>query len=243
MLLSMSQPCRLHLPLWPSILVLGFLLLTVTLGFWQLRRGVEKQQTLERVALASAQGPVSLVAALASPEPMVLRVLVEGLWQPSPVFLLENQSHEGRRGVHVLQWLEPVAGERLLVDRGWQIEPVLMPAPASAGAVTLHGHLYQPGEPLLKPVVDTTQPIVRLPVLDMAVVQAGRSAAPYLLRLDADSPDALQANWHQGGMTPAKHRGYAVTWFCLAAALLLLYCWWLYTLRSNPENDVQNRSS
>jgi len=64
-------------------------------------------------------------------------------------------------------------------------------------------------------------------VLDMEVVSAGTPSETLLLRLDADSPDALLPHSQQGGMTPAKHHGYAVTWFSLSAVLVLMYIWWL----------------
>ena len=60
---------------------------------------------------------------------------------------------------------------------------------------------------------------------------------PYLLRLDATAAGALQPNWRRtSGMTAAKHRGYAVTWFSLSTVLVLLFFWWLYKTRSSQHD-------
>lgn len=239
MLLTMSPSRRFSLPLWPTLLVLVFLLLTMELGFWQLRREAEKQYSLEVQAQALRAAPIDLAAALASDNPVAHRVQVLGSWLPAPLLLLENQSHDETRGVHVLQWLLLPDGKKLLVDRGWQNEALTAPTVAS-GPAQLHGVLYKPGQPWRSPVLDLKQPVVRMPVLDFQLLRAGDDhSLPYLLRLDGDSAAALQPNWQSNGMTPAKHHGYAVTWFALSAALLLMYGWWLYQLK----NKSRNRSS
>mgnify|MGYP000143624448 CR=1 FL=1 len=44
----------------------------------------------------------------------------------------------------------------------------------------------------------------------------------YQLRLDQDSPGALQTGWAAVSVQPAKHTGYAVQWFVMALVLLLM---------------------
>ena len=45
---------------------------------------------------------------------------------------------------------------------------------------------------------------------------------PYQLRLDQDSPGALQTGWATVSVQPAKHTGYAVQWFAMALVLLVM---------------------
>lgn len=251
----MPFSARLTLPLWPTLLVLAMLVLTVNLGFWQLRREAEKLELEQMRSLASVRPPVPLSEALQAAEPQSLSVQVGGQWLSSPAFRLANQSWNGRRGVHLLQWLQLPSGQRLLVDRGWLAAEVATTAlPLATGTAELRGQLYRPGQPWRAPVLDWSQPVVELPVLDLALLsrhppqasamtaatlptdvpakidsdQTELSPLPYLLRLDAQDDQVLQANWSSAGMTPAKHRGYAVTWFSLSAALLLLYGGWLW---------------
>jgi surfeit locus 1 family protein len=222
---AMSHRTVIHLPFWPSVLVLSFLFLTLSLGFWQLRREAEKKQLEQLSSTALTQPPVELAMALASSTPTAYRVRLAGQWLSAPLLLLENQSWQGQRGWHVLQWLQLADGRQLLVDRGWSKQA---PLPAS-GEVSVLGQLYQPGQPWRAPVVDLSQAVVLLPVLDLNVLRQNDPARlSMLLRLDADSAAVLQANWQTStGMTPAKHRGYAVTWFSLSAVLVLMYGLWL----------------
>ena len=60
---------------------------------------------------------------------------------------------------------------------------------------------------------------------------------PYTLRLAANEPGVLVRDWPAVNMSSATHRGYAVQWFAMATALVLLYLY--YSTRPNPdENDV-----
>ncbi len=50
----------------------------------------------------------------------------------------------------------------------------------------------------------------------------GQEFFPYQLRLDQDSPGALQTGWATVSVQPAKHTGYAVQWFVMALVLLIM---------------------
>jgi len=51
-----------------------------------------------------------------------------------------------------------------------------------------------------------------------------RDLLPYALVLDAGQPGALRYDWtYVEAMSPEKHRGYAIQWFGLALALLIIY--------------------
>ena len=43
------------------------------------------------------------------------------------------------------------------------------------------------------------------------------------LRLAADQPAGFRRDWPVVNVSPAKHRGYALQWFTMAAVLLLLF--------------------
>ena len=50
----------------------------------------------------------------------------------------------------------------------------------------------------------------------------GRGGAPFEIRLDPGAA-AYQADWPIVAMDPQKNTGYAVQWFAMALALLLLF--------------------
>lgn len=49
------------------------------------------------------------------------------------------------------------------------------------------------------------------------------SAATEVLLLDSAAPDGYARHWAPPGFPPIRHIGYAVQWFALAAALLVIY--------------------
>ena len=51
----------------------------------------------------------------------------------------------------------------------------------------------------------------------------GLEAAPFVLLLATGDNGAIETAWSPVRMPPEKHRGYAVTWFTLAAALVILF--------------------
>ena len=50
----------------------------------------------------------------------------------------------------------------------------------------------------------------------------GQKFYDYHLRLEADSPGALETGWVIVNVQPSKHTGYAVQWSALAVALIIL---------------------
>ena len=49
----------------------------------------------------------------------------------------------------------------------------------------------------------------------------GVTLFPRELRLDVDQPAGFRRDWPVVNVSPQKHKGYAVQWFTMAAALLL----------------------
>ena len=55
--------------------------------------------------------------------------------------------------------------------------------------------------------------------------QVGQPIFPYVVRLDAGMPGAYQTEWQvfAVGFGPERHIAYAVTWFTLAFALVVIW--------------------
>lgn len=223
--------------LWPTLTVLAALLLTVNLGFWQLRRAAEKQALLDGWQQAM-QGPALSIgeaaAYLDSGKP--IKAQVQGRWLPEPLVVWENRRLDERQGMQFLQWLETDAG-LLLIDRGWSAVTV---APAS-GEASVSGQLLQPESPWRRPVLSVQDGVIRTPVLDMPALAelapAGKTTLNYLLRLHGDSEAALAPVGHQHPVMPVRHYGYAVTWFGLSLAILLLFIKWSWRKSEVHERD------
>ena len=46
---------------------------------------------------------------------------------------------------------------------------------------------------------------------------------PYLVRLTSDDPNGLPRNWIVANISPEKHTGYAIQWFLMALAVVVLF--------------------
>jgi cytochrome oxidase assembly protein ShyY1 len=58
------------------------------------------------------------------------------------------------------------------------------------------------------------------------------------VRLAEATPGVLARNWSVVSTTPEKHRGYAVQWFAMATALVLLYFY--YSTRTPARKELEN---
>ena len=232
---------------WRSaLLAVSILPLFIALGFWQLSRAEEKRQINARWE-QQRQQPAQPLEVL-SPDPAALAyrpVSLRGEFLSGRDFLLDNRIRQGRYGVEVLSPLRLDDGTLVLVNRGWlagdPYRQSLPAVPVAPGPVALTGYVYvPPGESYtLGDVIEgrgwpRLVQAIEMPVLSTAL---GETLWPFTVRLDADSPTALLAEWPIVNTGPAKHQGYAVQWFAMAAALLLLALW----RNSNLSELVQAR--
>lgn len=213
----------------PTLLVLVLVPALLALGNWQLDRAAEKRALLAGYAAASAAAPVAFDAKL----PRFTRVRVAGRWDPRQ-FLLDAQVERGQVGYRILAPLLLADGTRLIVDRGWvpaaadrSTLPEVSIAEADATLEGLLDDFAQPGVRTGTAAVESTAwPRVELyPTADALAAALGAPVQPRLLRLDGGVSYASAL-----GFPPERHLGYAVTWFALAATLVVL--WLAHAARS-----------
>ena len=144
-------------------------------------------------------------------------------------WLLDNQQRDGRVGVRAYRVFVPDQGTPLLVDLGWL--PVAgdraMPTvERPTGRIALEGLLAPPpsggialGAGMARESGGWLMLRVELPAISAA---AGTPLAARVLRLDPASPLGYTRDLAllPNTLPPEKHRGYALQWFGLAAAVL-----------------------
>lgn len=213
------------------LVVLGLALL----GFWQLDRAEQKQQMLDAVAHVLVQRrPVSVEQALERTSGNFAWAAVSGHFAP-PLIFLDNQHYQGRSGVRLYApLLLPGQSTRLLVDLGWLPWPagrVLPNVQLPEGPITLSGLLAPPPSVGLRvgEIAQVGQAPMLLTRLDPEELSAQGDVryAARVLRLDPASPFgyARDLDVLPNTLPPERHRGYAVQWFALAAALFFLVLW------------------
>jgi surfeit locus 1 family protein len=209
-----------------------------TLGAWQYGRGVDKQQRLAQQALALQPGHEQPLddALRAGDESIASVTRTHGTLRfRRPLLLLDGQQREGRVGVRVYAVADvDTPGPRLLVDAGWL--PLAgdrtMPAPVlPAGQVQVAGLLSPwPGQGLRAAASRWPSGEVEsilLTYLDRGEIEHAFATTLHarVLRLDPTLPfgfardlDALPNT-----LPPERHFGYAVQWFALATAVVVVY--------------------
>jgi len=221
-------------PRWlPSLATLVILPGLVWLGFWQLERAEHKRIRRERVAAASQAGPRPLDLPLPPRDELLFKaVQVSGVYDASRQYVLANQARDGDSGYRVMTPLRVNGSQTaVLVARDWlpaKGDRTRLPSVPSPGddATTVTGIAtrgpsvgYRMGEAY---VGDGGWPR-RVTYLDFPRMDA---ALPYDLVpmvIDPDLETDAGRERLMGGVTPARHIGYAVQWFALAAALLVIY--------------------
>lgn len=211
--------------------------LMIGLGFWQLARADEKAALAADFAAKQARPPISLLLldGLSSAELAYLPVTLEGRLDSARYFLLDNRMRGGAFGNEVVEVLSSAHDDRLyLVNRGWvPADPARLSLPEVSrveGFVSLSGYVYvAPDKPYLlgEQQLESGWPkrvqALEVDVIANALGVSGDQLYPYPLRLNADSVGALLTDWQVVNQSPAKHTGYAVQWFTMAAVLALFW--------------------
>lgn len=213
------------------------------LGSWQLRRMHQKEAMLASVAKV-LQERVANPLGLADDQARAHAydwAAGGGRFLSQPAWLLDNQQRDGRPGVRVFRLFQPDGGVMpLLVEMGWL--PVgaarQMPrvGPAPAGDIAMRGLLLPPPSGGLLAGAESRTPdgqhlVIALDPATIAVHGGVGRIAPRVLRLDPDLPlgHARDLDVLPNTLPPERHLGYAVQWFALAAAVLVIAV--LLTLR------------
>jgi surfeit locus 1 family protein len=227
--------------LMPTLFSVPAVLVLIGLGIWQVERLHWKQGLIaQRDAMVSA-APIPPPQTLAEARADEFRHVVDdGVLLNDNEIFLATASDSGRSGYQVLTPLREAGGRIIFVNRGFI--PLELKDPAKRGAGEPAGAVHIAG--LLR-VAPATKPSWFLPDnrpdlnlwfwVDLpAIAQAAGVENTVPFYIDADrTPNP--GGWPQGGVTrlelPNDHLQYAITWFALAIALVVIYV--LYH-RGNP---------
>ncbi len=227
---------RVLLKVW--LFVFLFLPITVGLGFWQLDRADYKQSLLEEQELHLEAKPTSYKTGLAierfKPFKLEGRYLDES-------FLLDNRQRKGVVGYELLSLFQLDSGEKLLINRGWLAAPKYRseePAFSTPGtSVSLNGYFYWSDKPLPEFSAEQerldwqAQRVQSIPWSELSRQFDGIAESVQFRLMSEEQVGAQNVGWKYAAVSPQKHNGYAVQWFAMAVALVVLGVWSSYKLK------------
>ncbi len=220
-------------PAWATLGLAIACALFVTAGLWQLDRAEQKQRLYADFDASDTADVLAEPIADAAIEASVFRPMrLSGRYDAKHQFLLDVMVHDGRVGYHVLTPLRR-DGVAVLVNRGWisaDADRSIVPdVTIDAGEREVSGlvaPLPRSGMRLEPDVVDATTPWPRRLTFPSAAdirAQLDYRVAGFQLLLDPQREDGFVREWRPALMTPEQHLGYAIQWFGLAVALIVIF--------------------
>lgn len=220
---------KIQVHIFPLLFLILLAIVFASLGAWQLERKVEKQDLINRFEQAEE---MSLEQAIKSNADFA-RVRVFGHYETNWQLLIDNRIWQGQPGVHVLSLFYTSEGTPVLVDRGWlPMNPDRRSLPevqTDAGEVVISGLLSRPPDGGVRlgseQVINKLDGSVLLTYLNIEHIAraAGLAIVPQILKLDASDPSGFaDRDWQPAVILPEQHQAYAVQWFALSVAAVIL---------------------
>jgi surfeit locus 1 family protein len=218
---------------WPTLFTAPVVLLLLALSFWQVERLFWKQDLIVQRQAAVAAAPVAAPRSLEEATGMEFHhVTDEGVFLHDKEIFLGATSEAGRQGYQVLTPLLEPGGRTVFINRGFITAELKDPAKRAAGQITgtvrVQGLLRLPLAERPAWFLPDNRPDlnywfwVDLPA--MGAADKLDRVTPFYIDADA-TPNP--GGWPKGGVTrlalPNDHLQYAITWFSLAVALIVIY--------------------
>lgn len=195
------------------------------IGNVQRGRAEQKQSDFDRIESARHRAPIQIgatpvEAALLDRQPVVAR----GRWLAEKTVLIDNRTHNGVAGYHVLTPLR-IEGARIgiLVNRGWIAAPRLrselprLPAVPET-QVEVKGIARLPPEKTFELAPDRAQGMVwQSLALERYRAWSGLEVQPVILLQTDAIEDGLVRDWQPAESGALKHWGFALVWYLAAA--------------------------
>jgi surfeit locus 1 family protein len=218
---------------WPTLFTVPVLLLCLGLGSWQVQRLFWKEGLIAQRQAAVAAAPAPVPRNLADARSMEFhRVIDEGVFLHDKEIFLGATSEGGRQGYQILTPLLEPGGRIIFVNRGFIPGELKDPAKRAAGQVSgtvrVQGLIRLPPDGRPGWFVPDNRPDLNywfwVDIPAMSAAAGLDHVAPFYIDADA-TPNP--GGWPKGGVTrlalPNNHLQYAITWFSLAVALIVIY--------------------
>lgn len=249
---SPDQLGGLRLLLWPTLATLAALAVLLSLGTWQLARRTWKEQLIETIKARIGADPIALAVAMShtrrGEDLEYTPVRVHGRFIPDKAMFYYAPDAKLGPGYHVYMPLETSGGELVIINRGYVPEREALAVrsriagpPDQPGEVV--GLLRSPGaKGLFTPDNDFVHNLWYWRDINGMASHVRRdghtTVMPFFIdALSGSGPAAFGVG--RGGATrlelPNRHLEYAVTWYGLAGALIIVYLFFVHGLLANRQ--------
>lgn len=208
--------------------LLAAVIIMCCLGFWQLDRMEQKEQRLASIAQKQSGGLMGLQTAIRSTDdPRDLHVAFTGTPDTSRMMYLDNRIENGQVGYDIVLPVQTEAGW-VLVNYGWvkglPTRDQLPQVELDNTLTRYEGVITSPGiNPMVTETADSATFPLRIQALETDYLSTllRTPFIDYVVVLTTED-NTFVRNWSPVVMPPEKHLGYAIQWFGLAFAALII---------------------
>lgn len=218
---------------------------------WQIDRAEEKANIISELEQKSAAAPIPLSTALETESPDMMAVISQGSPISEVTLVTDNQTQNGRLGYEIYSlWQPSEMTKPIIVSRGWLPRKDFyqkVPEVPSFDAEQIKGTLYY-SKGANTVVADNAvwqefNGIWLIGQFDFQTLaekikQMGYDSAPFIIRLEPDADSEFVRQWEVVASPPEKHIAYAIQWFAMALALLVLFI--ILNLKRVKHNESTN---
>lgn len=235
---------KLKLIIVPTLITLVAFVILFRLGWWQLERAEQKERHIARYAQQGESARQSLEQIVNNEQTVQhARVTLQGNVDHNKIFYWDNRIKDGLVGYEVLGLLNTNVGT-ITVNFGWlpaeQSRAVLPTVELPEVLQNQSAILYEPKDNIFITetlVLDDEWPKrIQQPDTELMAVHAGQSLLPYVAVLEGDTVSNLSNNYTPVVMPPEKHIAYAVQWFGLALAVVIVF---YFAVKKKLNNDTE----
>jgi surfeit locus 1 family protein len=217
--------------LWPTLITIPAFLVLIGLGSWQLDRLAWKRALLDTVTARVGEAPL-----ISAPDGRVAedieyrRVKLSGRYLNDKEMFLAGRTFNNRGGWHVLTPFATDDGAIVIVDRGWipldRRDRAGRPQSLIDGPATVEGVIRRPNiRGYFTPENEPDRNLWFSADVEAMARAAGIGAVrPYLVEgLRQPMPGGFPVGAEIRFALRNDHLQYAITWFSLAIALVVIY--------------------
>ena len=221
---------------WSVALTTAGVLLFVALGLWQLERAAYKE-SIELKFEQRLNEPYRIFSPGDDPgedlnDIEYRKLVLNGRYDNTRNFLIDNQLHRGVAGYHVVTPLMLADSDYIiLVNRGWvawgesRAAIAHIPVPINVDGVA--GLAYFPSEPAVRlgDFQDSERWPQLIPYIDFEALQLRfpNRLLPIVLWLAPEQTGYYVREWKPVWMRPEKSRAYATQWFAFAMVAVVFF--------------------